>query len=48
MTGYEGQTIHPTVVVNVGKYKVRALLDTGASSSYASSTLYQVPKVRVK
>ncbi|XP_065654634.1 uncharacterized protein LOC136081261 [Hydra vulgaris] len=45
MTGYEGQTIHPTVVVNVDKYKVRALLDTGAGSSYASSTLIKYLKL---
>ena len=45
MTGCEGQTIHPTVVVNVGKYKVRALLDTGAGSSYASSTLIKYLKL---
>ena len=45
MTGYEGQTIHPTVVVNVGKYKVRPLLDTGAGSSYASSKLIKYLKL---
>ena len=37
--------IHPVVIVQVGGYKCRALLDTGAGSSYISAALFdQIPK----
>ena len=37
--------IHPVVIVQVGGYKCRALLDTGAGSSYISAALLdQIPK----
>ncbi len=37
--------IHPVVVVQVGGFKCRALLDTGAGSSYISAALLdQIPK----
>jgi hypothetical protein len=37
--------IHPVVIVQVGGFKCRALLDTGAGSSYVSAALLdQIPK----
>ena len=36
--------IHPVVVVKINGYKFRALLDSGASHSYASSTAIQLIK----
>ena len=37
----EGKVIYPVVVVKAGGIKCRALLDTGAGSSYASAALLQ-------
>ena len=39
MVATEGSVIYPVVVVNVNNVTCRALLDTGAGSSYASSAL---------
>ena len=39
MAATEGSVIYPVVVVNVNNILCRALLDTGAGSSYASSAL---------
>ena len=39
MVGYDEQNIYPLVFVNFGKYKVRAFMDTGAGSSYTSSSV---------
>ena len=36
--------VHPVVIVKVNGYKCRALIDTGAGSSYASSTLLDILK----
>lgn len=36
--------IHPVVIVKVAGYKFRALLDNGASHSYASSTFVNLTK----
>ena len=38
--------IYPVVVVKVQGVKCRALLDTGAGSSYASAALLNLPQVR--
>ena len=40
--------IQPVVVVKIGGFKFRALLDSGASHSYASSTAIELIKVRPK
>ncbi|XP_068679106.1 uncharacterized protein [Montipora foliosa] len=40
--------IHPVVVVKIGGYKFRALLDSGASHSYASSTAIDLINARPK
>ena len=40
--------IHPVVVVKIGGFKFRALLDSGASHSYPSSTAIELIKVRPK
>ena len=40
--------IQPVVVVKIGRFKFRALLDSGASHSYASSTAIELIKVRPK
>lgn len=39
LTTFEDEVIYPVVVVNVNEITCRALLDTGAGSSYASATL---------
>ena len=39
MAATEGSVIYPVVVVKVNNIPCRALLDTGAGSSYASSAL---------
>ena len=39
LTTQDKQVIHPMVIVKVNRIKCRALLDTGASSAYASATL---------
>ena len=38
------EVIHPVVVVDIERVKCRALLDTGAGSSYVSSTLVKLLK----
>ena len=44
-TSSSSSVIHPVVIVQVGGYKCRALLDTGAGSSYISVALLdQIPK----
>jgi len=40
--------IQPVVVVKIGGFKFTALLDSGASHSYASSTAIKLIKVRPK
>ena len=40
--------IHPVVIVKVAGYKFRALLDSGASHSYASSTFVNLTKAEPK
>ncbi|XP_068747453.1 uncharacterized protein [Montipora capricornis] len=40
--------IHPVVIVKVAGYKFRALLDSGASHSYASSTFVNLTKAERK
>lgn len=40
--------IHPVVVVKIGGFKFRALLDSGASHSYASSTVIDLINARPK
>ena len=40
--------IQPVVVVKIGGFKFRALLDSGASHSYASSPAIELMKVRLK
>ena len=40
--------IQPVAVVKIGGFKLRALLDSGASQSYASSTAIELIKVRPK
>jgi len=49
-TSQEGNSavIHPVVIVNVAGYKFRALLDSGASHSYASSTFVNLTKAEPK
>ena len=42
----ESAVIHPVVVVRVEGYKFRALLDSGASHSYCSSTFVKLVKAR--
>ena len=44
----ESTVIHPVVVVNVAGYKFRALLDSGASHSYCSSTFVDLVKAQPK
>ena len=44
----ESAVIHPVVVVRVEGYKFRALLDSGASHSYCSSTFVKLVKARPK
>ena len=40
--------IHPVVVVRINGYKFRALLDSGASHSYASSTAIKLTNAKLK
>ena len=40
--------IHPVVVAKVTGYKFRALLDSGVTYSYASSTLVTLTKAELK
>ena len=42
----ESAVIHPVVVVRVEGYKFRALLDSGASHSYCSSTFVKLVKAQ--
>ena len=44
----ESAVIHPVVVVKVAGYKFRALLDSGASHSYCSSTFVSLIKAQPK
>ena len=44
----ESAVIHPVVVVQVAGYKFRALLDSGASHSYCSSTFANLVKAQPK
>ena len=44
----ESAVIHPVVVVRVEGYKFRALLDSGSSHSYCSSTFMKLVKARPK
>ena len=40
--------VHPVVVVRINGYKFRALLDSGASHSYTSSTAIQLIGAKCK
>ena len=40
--------MHPVVVVRINRYKFRALLDSGASHSYASSTAINLTHAKLK
>ena len=40
------KVIHPVVVIEVNGVKCRALIDTGASSSYASAQLVDTLKIK--
>ena len=40
--------VHPVVVVTINGYKFRALLDSGASHSYASSTAIRLTRAKLK
>lgn len=42
----EGKVIHPVVVIKVNGVECRALIDTGASSSYGSAMLIDALKIR--
>ena len=42
----DSSVIHPVVVIKVGRYKFRTLLDSGASHSYASSTAIELIKLK--
>ena len=44
----QSAVIHPVVVVRINGYKFRALLDSGASHSYASSTAIQLTNAKLK
>ena len=44
----QSAVIHPVVVVRINGYKFRALLDSGASHSYASSTAIKLSGAKVK
>ena len=44
----DSQVVYPTVIIEVDGIKVRALLDTGSGSSYASSKLIDMLKKRPK
>ena len=44
----QSTVIHPVVVVRINGYKFRALLDSGASHSYASSTAIKLSGAKVK
>ena len=44
----ESAVIHPVVIVRVEGYKFRALLDSGASHSYCSSTFMKLVKAQPK
>ena len=44
----DSQVVYPTVIIEVDGIKVRALLDTGSGSSYASSKLIDALKKRPK
>ena len=44
----DSSVIHPVVVINMGGFKFRALLVSGASHSYVSSTAIELIKAKVK
>ena len=44
----DSSVIHPIVVITMGGYKFRALLDSGSNHSYVSSTAIEVIKAKVK
>ena len=44
----DSSVIHPIVVINMGRYIFRALLDSGVSHSYVSSTVISLIKAEVK
>ena len=44
----QSSVIHPVVVVRINGYKFRALLDSGASHSYASSTAIKLTNAKLK
>ena len=47
LTG-DSSVIHPVIVITMGGYKFRALLDSDASHSYVSSTAIELIKAKVK
>ena len=44
----DSSVIHPVLVITVGGYKCRSLLDSGASHSYTSSTAINLIKAKAK
>jgi hypothetical protein len=46
LIGATKRTIHPTIVVVAGGEKFRAMLDTGAGSSFVSSTVIKYLGIR--
>ena len=44
----DSSVIHPVLVITVGGYKFRSLLDSGASHSYTSSTAINLMKAKAK
>ena len=44
----DSSVIHPVIVITMGGYKLRALLDSDASHSYVSSTAIELIKAKVK
>ena len=44
----DSSVIHPVLVITVGGYKFRSLLDSGASHSYTSSTAINLIKAKAK
>ena len=44
----DSSVIHPIVVITLGGYKFKALLDSGSNHSYVSSTAIELIKAKVK
>ena len=44
----DSSVIHPIVVITMGGYKFRALLDSGSNDSYVLSTAIELIKAKVK